>query len=120
MLTAVIRPVLSASIRGPACLRQQSVNSGRRGRTVSCDRQLLQLLVLRLGLLQGGDVGVGGFPEAEEVLVGSACARGIAQNHSQWGSGCLADFIGLTPPWKPDRIEMPSAATGVQGPCATP
>ena len=91
MLIAVIRPVLSASIRGPACLRQQSVNSGRRGRTVSCDRQLLQLLVL-LGLLQGGDVGVGGFPEAEEVLVGSACGRGIGQNHSQWGSGCLADF----------------------------
>ena len=57
MLTAVIRPGLSASIRGPACLRQQSVNSGRRGRTVSWSRQLLQLLLLRLGLLQDGDVG---------------------------------------------------------------
>src|ERR1700730_6767289 len=57
MLTALIRPVLSARSRGPACLRQQSVNSGRRGRTVSWSRQLLQLLVLRLGLLQDGDVG---------------------------------------------------------------
>jgi hypothetical protein len=88
MLTAVIRPGLSASIRGPACLHQQSVNSGRRGRTVSCDRQLLQLLVL-LGLLQGGDVGVGGFPEAEEVLVGSACARGIGQITRNGARGAL-------------------------------
>jgi hypothetical protein len=30
---------------------------------------LLQLRVLRLGLLQDGDVGVGVFPESEEVLV---------------------------------------------------
>ena len=54
-------------------------------------------LVLRLGLLQGGDVGVGGFPEAEEVLVGSAFARGIGQNHSQWGSGCLARLHRTNP-----------------------
>jgi len=31
---------------------------------------LLQLRVLRLGLLQDGDVGVGVFPEREEILVG--------------------------------------------------
>jgi len=30
---------------------------------------LLQLLVLRLGFLQDGDVGVGVFPEGKEVLV---------------------------------------------------
>ena len=39
---------------------------------------LLQLRILRLGFLEDGDVGVGVFPEAEEVLVGSACAGRIA------------------------------------------
>ena len=33
-------------------------------------KPLLQLRVLRLGLLQDGDVGVGVFPEGEEILVG--------------------------------------------------
>jgi len=32
-------------------------------------RKLLQLRVLRLGLLQDGDVGVGVFPEREEILI---------------------------------------------------
>src|ERR1019366_1626776 len=32
--------------------------------------RLLQLRVLRLGLLQDGDVGVGVFPEGEEIFVG--------------------------------------------------
>jgi len=31
--------------------------------------RLLQLRVFRLGLLQNGDVGVGVFPECEEVLI---------------------------------------------------
>ena len=31
---------------------------------------LLQLCILGFGLLQDGDVGVGVFPECEEVLVG--------------------------------------------------
>ena len=31
---------------------------------------LLQLLVLRLGLLQDGDVGVGIFPQGEEIFIG--------------------------------------------------
>src|SRR5438876_1281564 len=33
----------------------------------------LQLRVLRLGFLQNGDVGVGVFPEGEEVLVRALC-----------------------------------------------
>ena len=33
---------------------------------------LLQLCVLRLGFLQDGDVGVGVFPDGEEVLIGGA------------------------------------------------
>ncbi len=37
----------------------------------SIRRRSLQLLVLRLGFLQDGDVGVGVFPEGEEVLVSS-------------------------------------------------
>ena len=32
---------------------------------------LLQLRVLRIGFLQDGDVGVGAFPEREEIFVGS-------------------------------------------------
>jgi hypothetical protein len=39
---------------------------------------LLQLRVLRLGFLQYGDVGVGVFPEGEEVLVGSFRFGGVA------------------------------------------
>ena len=39
---------------------------------------LLQPRVLGLGLLQDGDVGVGIFPQGEEVLVGGACFRFIA------------------------------------------
>ena len=35
-------------------------------------RGLFQLCVLRLGFLQDGDVGVGVFPEREEVLIGGA------------------------------------------------
>ena len=33
---------------------------------------VLQLCVLRLGFLQDGDVGVGVFPEREEILIGGA------------------------------------------------
>ena len=33
---------------------------------------LLQLRVLRFRLLQDGDIGVGVFPEGEEVLIGGA------------------------------------------------
>ena len=35
--------------------------------------QLLQLRVLRFGLLQDGDIGVGVFPEGEEIFVGGEC-----------------------------------------------
>src|SRR5271170_648334 len=60
--------------------------------------QLLQLRVLRLGLLQDGDVGVGVFPEGEEIFVSgertsaggignrslrSSRLQGIGASHSQ-------------------------------------
>src|ERR1700689_4123137 len=48
---------------------------------------LLQLGVLRLGFLQDGDVGVGVFPEREEVLI---CSAGFG------ASGfCSRTFCGL-------------------------
>src|SRR2546426_8097134 len=40
--------------------------------------ELLQLRVLRLGFLQHGDVGIGVFPEGEEVLVRSVGFCGIS------------------------------------------
>ena len=43
---------------------RESTNRANRG------RELLQLRVLGLGLLQDGDVGVGVFPEGEEILIG--------------------------------------------------
>ena len=36
-------------------------------------RSSLQFRVLGFGLLQDGDVGVGVFPEGEDVLIGSLC-----------------------------------------------
>ena len=59
---------------------------------------LLQLRVLRLGLLQDGDVGVGVFPEGEEIFIGGHCPdaggigvrslrrfrlQGVCTSHSQ-------------------------------------
>jgi len=40
--------------------------------------QLLQLRVLGFGLLQDGNVGVGVFPEGEEVFVGGERSRIVA------------------------------------------
>jgi hypothetical protein len=39
----------------------------------------LQLRVLRLGFLQDGDVGVGVFPEREEILIGSLGFGGVSR-----------------------------------------
>ena len=61
-------------------------------------RQLLQLLVLGFGLLEDGNVGVGVFPEGEEILVSckrpyaggigiralrSLCLQSIGTSHAQ-------------------------------------
>ena len=45
------------------------------GRSPRC---LLQLRVFRLGLFQDGDVGIGVFPEDEEVLIGGLSFGGVA------------------------------------------
>ena len=39
---------------------------------------LLQLRILRLGFFQNRDVGVGVFPEREEILIGSLGFSGVA------------------------------------------
>ena len=60
----------------------QLVHRADRGEiTAQTDKQLLQLHVLRLGLLQDGDVGVGVFPEGEEILIGSFRFGRIALEH---------------------------------------
>jgi len=46
--------------------------------TASTSERLLQLGVLRLGLLQDGDVGVGVFPEGKKVLISGANFCGVA------------------------------------------
>src|ERR1700756_4710442 len=44
-----------------------------KGQSSAAQQKLLQLRVLGFGLLQDGDVGVGVFPEGEEVFVSSQC-----------------------------------------------
>jgi hypothetical protein len=44
--------------------------------------QLLQLGILRFSLLQDGDIGIGIFPEGEEILVSGACAGGVARKRA--------------------------------------
>ena len=63
----------------PVCANNRSTVSVV-GAAVSCYRQLLQLRVLRSGLLQYGDVRIGVFPERKEVLVSSP------------GFGCIARY----------------------------
>jgi hypothetical protein len=56
--------------------RNREKSSGIRGDNVRgaavASTVLLQLRVLRLGFFQNGDVGVGVFPEGEEVFVSGA------------------------------------------------
>src|SRR5580700_3197506 len=51
----------------------------KNGMTAFYERQLLQICVLRLGLLQDGDVGVSVFPERKEILVGGSCFASISR-----------------------------------------
>jgi len=71
-----------------------SVNGERRGNPVSVYRRLFLLRALRLRFIQDGDVrvGVGVFPEGEEVLAGgerphaplSRCPRGSRSPRTAW------------------------------------
>src|SRR5213592_2459198 len=56
----------------------------------------LQLRVLRLGFLQDGDVGVGVFPEGEEILIGGAglgCVPGEGMGTGQAEMGKRTERI---------------------------
>src|SRR2546428_13218223 len=70
----------------------------------------LQLRVLRVGLLQDGDVGVGVFPEGEEIWVCSAGFGGLARHGV--GSAELEmrqrtdEFVEDNPPMIEDFLEL--------------
>src|SRR5438309_12017122 len=60
------------------CENVRSDAEERSVETLKSVNLLLQLRILRLGFLQDRDVGVGIFPEGEEVLVRRACSSHIA------------------------------------------
>src|SRR2546425_13266408 len=64
--------------------------------THEADKRLLQLRVFRFGLLQDGDVGVGVFPEREEVLVGGASLSSVAGERVGTGKA----EMGQRPEWE--------------------
>jgi hypothetical protein len=53
----------------------------------------LQLCVLGFGLLQDGDVGIGIFPEREEVFVGSECPDAGGIGVSACEVSCLQGIV---------------------------
>ena|SRR5437667_12638587 len=59
--------------------------------TLKAAKRLLQLRVLRLGFLQDGDVGVGIFPEREEVLIGSAALGSFARERIGTGEAEMGE-----------------------------
>src|SRR5205809_774635 len=82
MLGALQWEVNGRRIAGPAIERNREKWPRYRGVTRRLSRcvvvALLQLRVLRLGLLQDGDVGVGVFPEREKTLIGGTRLCGIS------------------------------------------
>ena len=73
------------------------MNSERRGSTVSVYGRLLQLRVLRLGFFQDGDVGVGVFPEGEEILIGFSGFRRVASEHGAARQPQVGKRVELSP-----------------------
>ena len=47
----------------------------------AASNRLLQFRVLGLGLLEDGDIGVGVFPQGEEILVRGACFGRVARQN---------------------------------------
>src|SRR2546426_9401891 len=73
----MVWPIMRCHVRSEGGASQREARS-RSGRITAV---LPQLRVLRLGLLQDGDVGVGVFPKSEEIFVGGerpyTCGIGI-------------------------------------------
>jgi hypothetical protein len=59
---------------------------------------LLQLRVLRFGFLQDGDVGVGVFPECEEIFVGGERPDAGVLRARARGLGSETTIVGSLPP----------------------
>ena len=70
--------IAGAACRNPDVLRS---TDEKLSRGAQCS---LQVRVLRFGLLQDGDVGVGVFPEGEEIFVGGE------RSHESGVVGCQA------------------------------
>ena len=68
-------------------------------------RGLFQLCVFRLGFLQNGNVGVGVFPEREEILIGGA---GLGEGVLLYGRP-----LWVLPPWRDGHEARPY--TGFEG-----
>ena len=72
--------------------------------------RLLQLRVLRLGLLQDGNVGVGVFPEREEILICGSGFGGVALQHVGAGEAemreCADGFVQHNPAMVEDFLEL--------------
>jgi hypothetical protein len=74
----------------------------------------LQLFILRFGFFQDGDVGVGVFPESEEVLVYGAGLGGVAREGVGASPRCASEpskKLPMKPRWS--TIFWNSAAAAV-------
>ena len=57
------------------------------------NRLLLQLIELRFGVFQDGDIGVGVFPQFEEVLVLGAGLGGVAGYDGSTGKTEMGQYL---------------------------
>ena len=94
------------------CAKDLGLGAGGRGtRAEGARARLLHFLLLCLGFFQDGNVGVGIFPEGEEILVGSfrfggATRYGMRTGNSPWANApvrqllsrkyCLSAHFGRT------------------------
>ena len=77
----VIRLESSVSVHKSCRLRQSSVNGSTMWRHYFVYPLLSQLCVLCFGLFQDGNIGIGVFPQSEEIVVGSASLVELSCRH---------------------------------------
>jgi hypothetical protein len=82
---------------------QSQQRSSKATRNAGVIRRSLQLGVFRLGLLEDRDVGVGVFPEGEEILVGFSGFRRVA---SQLGGARQSIAYGLNYTAAPGPLKL--------------
>ena len=71
-------PYMAKVIRKNGTVVARVDKERRRSRSNRRTLRLLQLRILRLGLLQDGDVAIGVLPQREEIIVGGAGFNGVA------------------------------------------